>query len=247
MSYNYSPERHCGYLYGTPTEKYVNKKIEIEIVALNRQNFETRRIIIPFIINNKTPPKNIIQMKIDNLNWVHLTDLGRVENLKNIFRNDLWPESKNDLEINFMESAIKMGGRLPLRPQEREGVILNLGSKSKFSDRLNDLHEEIKPLYKISSCSYKRTSVQYVFEAAGFKLDWCAFKFLSEEMMSRATEEQVDNSALSKERWLAPTKDQVPERNYSDEISISIAIPAVLFAFLVASLTVILCFHHEKM
>jgi hypothetical protein len=173
-----------------------------------------------------------------------MMDAGRVENLKNIFRNDLWPESKNDLEVSFMESAIKMGGRLPLRPQQKEGVFVNLGSKAKFSERLNDLHEEIKPLYKISSCSYKKTSVQYLFENAGFKLDWCAFKFITEEMMGRDADENMGHH--QKERWIAPSKEHLPERNYSDEISISIAIPAVLFAFLVATLTVILCFHHEK-
>lgn len=48
-------------------------------------------------------------MKITNLNWVHLTDLGRVENLKGIFTNDLWPDSGDDLKITFMESAVKLG------------------------------------------------------------------------------------------------------------------------------------------
>ena len=105
-------------------------------------------------------------------------DQGRVENLKNIFRNDLWPESKEDLEIIFMESAIKMGARVPMKPAQREGVIVHLASNSKFSDRLMELHEEVKPLYKIQSCTYKRTSVQNIFENSGFKLDWCAFKIV---------------------------------------------------------------------
>jgi len=60
-------------------------------------------------------------MKIDNLNWIHLMDPGRIENLKNIFRKDLWPECAEDIQIIFMESAIMMGARLPLRPQQREG------------------------------------------------------------------------------------------------------------------------------
>lgn len=251
MSYSYSNERHAGFIYGTPTEKYVHKTIEIEVIALNRQSYETRRLIIPFFVNYKTAPKNEIQMKIDNLNWVHMMDAGRIENLKNIFRKDLWPESRHDLELSFMESAVKMGGRLPLQPQQREGVYVNIGSKSKYSQRLTELHEEIKPLYKISSCTYKRTSVQYLFENAGFKIDWCAFKFLSEDSVPEnvpTSEEELDQKPLDKqERWIAPTIDQLPERNYSDEISISIAIPAVLFALLVAILTVVLCFHHEKL
>lgn len=148
-------------------------------MALNKQNYETRRRTLSFKVINKEVPENVVAMKIDNLNWVHLMDAGRVENLKNIFRNDLWPESKEDLEISFMESAVKMGARVPMKPAQREGVIVHLASKVKFSDRLLELQEEVKPLYKIQSCNYKRTSVQNIFENSGFKLDWCAFKIVS--------------------------------------------------------------------
>lgn len=92
------------------------------MVALNKENYQTSTAVFSLYIVRKTSyAVNTVQMKIDNLNWVHLTDPGRVENLKNIFRHDLWLESKNDLHISFMESAIKMGGRVPLQPQQREG------------------------------------------------------------------------------------------------------------------------------
>lgn len=179
MNFQFSRDRNLGYLYGSPTEVQSNRLIDIEIVALNKQNYETRKIIIPFKIIQKIPPVNIIQMKITNLNWVHLTDMGRVENLKNIFRNELWPESKNDLSIVFMESAVKLGARIPLRPQQKEGVIVHLGSNAKYSQDLLNLKEEIKPLSKLTTCDYKRTSVQTTFENSGFKLDWCTFKIVS--------------------------------------------------------------------
>lgn len=184
MNFQFSRDRNLGYLYGSPTEVQSNKLIEIEIVALNKQNYETRKIIIPFKIVHKNPPVNIIQMKITNLNWVHLTDMGRVENLKNIFRNELWPESKNDLSIVFMESAVKLGARIPLRPQQKEGVIVHLGSNAKYSQDLLNLKEEIKPLSKLTTCDYKRTSVQTTFENSGFKLDWCTFKIVSDKIDS---------------------------------------------------------------
>lgn len=93
-----------------------------DVIALNKLNYETKHIVLSLFIARKVGyAVNTVQMKIDNLNWVHLMDPGRVENLKNIFRVDLWPESKNDLHISFMESAIKMGGRLPVQPQQREG------------------------------------------------------------------------------------------------------------------------------
>ena len=178
IRYQYSNEYHAGFLYGTPPDKISNSKVNIEIIALNKQTYETRRVVITLAVNKKLPPTNVIQMKIDNLNWVHMMDPGRIENLKNIFRKDLWQESKVDLHIIFMDSAIKMGARKPMKPQEREGVVVHLGSRAEFSERLMELHEEVKPLYKISSCTYKRTSVQTIFENSGFKLDWCAFKLV---------------------------------------------------------------------
>lgn len=94
----------------------------MDLVTVNKHNYHIQSHILSLYIARKTTyAVNTVQMKIDNLNWVHLTDPGRVENLKNIFRHDLWPESKNDLHISFMESATKMGGRVPLQPQQREG------------------------------------------------------------------------------------------------------------------------------
>lgn len=121
MRYMYSHEYHAGFLYGTPPGAAAGKLLNFDVVALNRQNYETRQLLMSMYVGHKFITPNVVQMKIDNLNWVHLMDPGRVENLRNIFRKDLWPGSKEDLSIVFMESAVNMGGRLPLRPQQREG------------------------------------------------------------------------------------------------------------------------------
>lgn len=258
VRYMYSSEYHSGFLYGTPPERTADTKVPIEIIALNKQTYETKRIVLILAVHRKLPPRNMIQMKIDNLNWVHMMDPGRIENLKNIFRNDLWQESRQDLHIIFMDSAIKLGARLPLRPQQREGVVVHLGSRADFSGRLLELQEEVKPLYKIASCNYKRTSVQTTFENSGFKLDWCAFKLHAADdditaMPHHPNEsyKPAKGSELStlhrSDKWDAPMKSEVPERNYSDEFAVSFAIPGMIFALLLSILTVILCFQHEKL
>lgn len=122
MRFMYSTEYGAGYLYGTPPERFSGREVLFDMLALNKLNYETTHFVLALSITRSIGyHKNAVQMKIDNLNWVHLMDPGRVENLKNIFRQDLWPESKNDLHISLMESAIEMGGRVPLRPQQREG------------------------------------------------------------------------------------------------------------------------------
>ncbi|KAH8413345.1 hypothetical protein KR009_010087 [Drosophila setifemur] len=255
MRYTYSHEYHAGFLYGTPPETEAGRDFSLEVVAQNRHNFETRRAIFPIFVAHKSPTPNVVQMKIDNLNWVHLMDPGRVENLRNIFRNDLWPKSKEDLSVVFMESAVNMGGRLPLRPQQREGVIVHVGSLAQFSPRLMELQEEVRPLYKLPSCTYKRTSVQKVFENGGFKLDWCAFRMVGVETPTeilfhsgKQGEQSADqrDDQREQDKWMSVSRAEVPVRNYIDEYAFSFAIPGMIFAVLVGVLSAVLCFQHEK-
>ncbi|ALC38901.1 Scgalpha [Drosophila busckii] len=257
MRYMYSNEYHAGFLYGTPPDDAAGTMVNLDVVALNSQNYETRQVLIDLFVSHKFQPPNIVQMKIDNLNWVHLMDPGRVENLRNIFRKDLWPDSKEDLSIVFMESAVNLGGRLPLRPQQREGVVVHVGSFSKFSSRLQELQEEVRPLYKLSSCTYKRTSVQKIFENVGFKLDWCAFKMVGIESPTEVlyhnnyanahqSEPQQPDENVHSDRWVSVSRDDVPNRNYIDEFAFAFAIPGVILAVLVGMLSAILCFKHRK-
>jgi len=50
-----------------------------------------------------------------------------------------------------------------------------------FSQELNELQEEVKPLWKMPSCprDFKRTSVEILFREAEFRLDWCSFRLVS--------------------------------------------------------------------
>ncbi|XP_017068421.2 epsilon-sarcoglycan isoform X1 [Drosophila eugracilis] len=256
MRYMYSHEYHAGFLYGTPPESAAGKDLSLDVVALNRQNYETRHVVVSMFVAHKFPTPNVVQMKINNLNWVHIIgDPGRVENLRNIFRNDLWPNSKEDLSVVFMESAVNMGGRLPLRPQQREGVIVHVGSFAQFSPRLMELQEEVRPLYKLPSCTYKRTSVQKIFENVGFKLDWCAFRMVGMESPTeilfhsgKQNEQQVaeDQNQRQQDRWMGISREDVPERNYIDEFAFAFAIPGMIFAILIGMLSAVLCFQHEK-
>lgn len=50
-----------------------------------------------------------------------------------------------------------------------------------FSQELNELQEEVKPLWKLPFCprDFKRTSVERLFREAEFALDWCSFRLVS--------------------------------------------------------------------
>lgn len=257
MSFRISKRKDFGYLYGSATEKYAGRKIDIEIIALNKSNYETSRIVIPIKIFFKKAPLNKIEMKFTNLDFVNLTNVKTVNNLKGIFTEELWPQSVDDLSIVFMESATKLGARLPLDPRNSEGVIIHLGSDAKLSTRLIELDQEVKPLVsKLTTCTFKKTKAQLFFHKLGFQIDWCAFRIVSRELeditTSTTTTEMKEKSKeeasmLSRKVWNSVAHDDLPERNYSEEIAIAVAIPSVVFAFLVALLTVVLCFQHDKL
>lgn len=69
------------------------------------------------------PAKHEVQMKIDNLNVEDMFDSYRLNRLLDVFRGELWRESKDDLYVTFLASAVHLGARHPLRPNEGEGLV----------------------------------------------------------------------------------------------------------------------------
>ena len=92
----------------------------------------------------------------------------------------LWLGSYADLRITFIDSALNLGARNPIEESSKEGVVLNLGSSSPHSTRLEDLERETGPLRKLATCSFKRTSEERIFRSAGFIIDWCFFRIFNE-------------------------------------------------------------------
>lgn len=60
-------------------------------------------------------------MKIDNLNVEDMFDVQTMDNLKDVLRKQLWKDSQDDLYLTFLASAVEMGARKPLNPEEGEG------------------------------------------------------------------------------------------------------------------------------
>lgn len=121
VSYVYSNKHHAGFLYGVPPNVN-NAKIPLEVVALNRKNYNTRHEMIVIHVTEKlNPAKHEVHMKIDNLNVEDVFDVETMERLKDVFRKQLWKDSQDDLYLTFLASAVKLGARKPLDPKEGEG------------------------------------------------------------------------------------------------------------------------------
>ncbi|KAJ4432976.1 hypothetical protein ANN_15233 [Periplaneta americana] len=180
IHYIYSNRHQTGFLYGVPPRQHGD--LELEIVGLNRKNYETRRRVVYMNIEEKPDPaKHEVQLKIDNLNVEDMFDSYRLNRLLDVFRCQLWRESEDDLYVTFLASAVHLGARHPLRPNEGEGVVLRIGSRAQFSAALQKLQDEVKPLWKLGTCprDFKRTTVERSFREEGFVLDWCAFRLIA--------------------------------------------------------------------
>ena len=80
-----------------------------------------------------------------------------------LFKSRFWPDSSEDLHLSFADSALNVGGRRPLKPSIKDGVVIQLGSRHNFSESLFALDRETGPLRRLQSCSYKRVSVERHF------------------------------------------------------------------------------------
>ncbi|XP_003708578.1 sarcoglycan alpha isoform X2 [Megachile rotundata] len=259
IHYTYSKRDHRGFLYGVAPRN--QKYFQLEIVGLNKHTYETRYKVLDMnVLDKENLTKYEVHLKIDNLNVEDMFNRNRTEQLLDIFRKKLWKEA-TDIYATFLASAIELGARLPLKPSEGEGVVIRLGSSMPFSQELNELQEEVKPLWKLPSCprDFKRTSVERLFREAGFALDWCSFRLVEQEQQSVQSESArrgpsmnvvgLPASGISEHtewRWARSTKASVPTRSYFNEIVTTIFVPTILLLVLAALLSTVLCLNHEK-
>ncbi|XP_028157134.1 uncharacterized protein LOC135083856 isoform X3 [Ostrinia nubilalis] len=260
LRYIYSGRHHSGFIFGTPP-RGTNKPITLEVIGLNRQDYETRRVLLSIKVQPKeSMARHEVELKIDNLNVEDLLDDHRMTRLKDILKTRLWTESSQDLYTTFLASAIDLGARLPLRPSDGEGLVVRLGSSMPFSTQLKWLREEVRPLSRLPSCprEYKRTTSERLFRDAGFTLDWCNFELYNTIYKDRTTEhleyltELPNNSKSAKsfkalstnDAWTAPSKRSLPKRNYTGQLALAMAVPLAMLVLSVATLTGVLFFQY---
>ncbi|CAG9794865.1 unnamed protein product [Diatraea saccharalis] len=264
LRYIYSGRHHSGFIFGTPP-RGTKSPITLEVIGLNRQDYETRRVLLSLVIKSKeNMARHEVELKIDNLNVEDLLDEHRMTRLKDILKTRLWMESSQDLYTTFLASAIDLGARLPLRPSDGEGLVVRLGSSVPFSKQLEWLREEVRPLSRVPSCprEYKRTTSERLFRDAGFTLDWCNFELYNTIYREGSTEHleyltEIPNTSKSahsikagtwpQASWSAPSLDSLPTRSYSKQLVAAAALPLLLLLIAVAALTAVLCFHYATM
>lgn len=186
LKYAYDSFTSTGYIYGVPPIRLVT--LNLDVIGWNRyENNEVRQLIISLEIMRKEPMEYLMEMKIDNVNIRDLCVSRRMNNLTNILAEHLgWRQKTSSRPVPiYMASAVEVGAnRVPLRPNEAEGVVINFASDKDFSPALKKLQVEISPLLKLRPCprDMKRTSVEKYFRQWNFLVDWCSFRLVGPEV-----------------------------------------------------------------
>merc|ERR1711874_317242 len=160
-----------------------------------------------------------------------------------LFKQRFWLEAFEDIHLTFADSAIELGGRRPLKPTHRDGVVVHVGSSANFSEALVALDSETQPLRKHSTCSYKRISMERYFRQAGFAIDWCSFRLIS--VTSGASNKTLKlgkslRGGGETTDWYFPERGEMQRESKVAEILTAMVVPLVLLAIFSTGLGFIL-------
>ncbi|XP_054722017.1 epsilon-sarcoglycan-like [Uloborus diversus] len=238
------------FLYGSAEDSGL---VEIEIVALNKNTYETSRKIMKLEVEPRSSVAQYeVEMKFLNLNVDDMFRSDRLNRLVEVFKGNLWKDS-SEIYITKVVSSLDVGGRLPLNPNEKEGVVVRIGGIYVFSRDLEDLEREVQPLRNRSPCprDYKRTSVERLFRSRNFVADWCSFRLLSglNQGKSESSHGWSDNPyssiSLTSDDY-APPYSSLPRRDFVFDFVVSIVIPSAIVGILSSALTCIMCCSRDR-
>lgn len=237
------------FLYGAPEEE---GDIQIEIIALNKNKYETYRKVISFIVVKKEKEaRHEIELKFSNLNVEDMFDEERLQQLIKIFENNLWRKSHQSdvIYVTMIASAIDVGGRLPLNPREKEGVVVRIGGTDNFSRDLLHLERQVQPLIERVPCprDYIRTTAEHLFRKEDFISDWCSFRLVKEEREQSAYGKPSPSysSIPLTSNDFRPQTISLPRRDFMLDFIVSIVVPAVVVVILLTSLVCVMCCGRE--
>ena len=143
VSLHHLQAQQAGLLYGVPPSQ---GQTSLEVLATNTDTFVTSKMVVSLHTQTRANNRYQVRLKIDNLNIEDVFDETRKGRLLSLFKTRFWPEAAGDIHLSFAESAIKVGGRRPLKPSSKDGVVVRLGSRHNFSFSLIDLDQETEPL-----------------------------------------------------------------------------------------------------
>jgi hypothetical protein len=157
--------------------------------------------------------------------------------------------NRTPIYLSNVLSTQDAGLRLPLDPNEKIGVLLQIGGVGRFSSQLMQLQRELRPLKQLRSCpsDYRASSAEHLFRARQFVVDWCHFDLISGHCPSTLTVGQPQ-SRTPDNTWTWNRSDSAPtilvwpdNRNYRQLIAVNLAVISLLALLLFVTLVCASC------
>ncbi|XP_070387247.1 alpha-sarcoglycan isoform X2 [Dermacentor albipictus] len=238
-------------LYGSYQD---NGELNIEVFAINKYNYKTSLRVISLQVE-KRPREALyeVEMKFLNLNIEDLFEGDWLSDLEEIFRDHLWKESPV-IYVTKVASVVDIGGRVPVNPKDKEGIVVRIGGTTNFSQELRTLEVEANQLRNRVSCprDYKRTSAEYRFRSRSFLPDWCGFRLitlpeqLDGEGMMQHQDAAFSPIPLEEDSYNPPDMGHLPRRDLLADFLLSLLLPGFVTAMLLSTLTCFMCCQHEE-
>ncbi|KAG8188276.1 hypothetical protein JTE90_012109 [Oedothorax gibbosus] len=237
------------FLYGSADEPGT---VHIEIIALNKNTYDTDSTVMELNVEpRERVSSNEVELKFLNLDVGDIFRSGRLKRLEDIFRSSLWRDEE-DIYVTSVLSSVDAGGRLPLDPTAKEGVVVRVGGGFTFSRDLEDLGREVQPLRNRSPCprDYKRTSAEHLFRTRNFIVDWCSFQLLHDRRDKAGSDQHSGHapsvSLTNGDDGYRPRDNEIPRRDLTFDFVVSVVLPAALVFVVSIVLTCILCYSKDE-
>ncbi|KAL3192870.1 hypothetical protein MRX96_058391 [Rhipicephalus microplus] len=223
-------------LYGSYQD---DGELNIEVFAINKYNYKTSLRVISLQVE-KRPKEALyeVEMKFLNLNIEDLFEGDWLSDLEDIFRDHLWKESP-EIYVTKVASVVDIGGRVPVNPKDKEGIVVRIGGTTNFSQELRTLEVEANQLRNRVSCprDYKRTSAEYRFRSRSFLPDWCGFRLitlpeqLDGEGMMQHQDAAFSPIPLEEDSYNPPDMGHLPRRDLLSDFLLSLLLPGICHGY----------------
>ncbi|XP_078620056.1 alpha-sarcoglycan-like isoform X1 [Branchiostoma floridae x Branchiostoma japonicum] len=254
-----------GYIYGTPTKDDLGP-VDIEIVAFNKNTFETNITTLTINVEDNDPLPFQVQFMVENKNVEEFFHGDtRTRFLRDVRR--VWQQNRGDLYITKVVSALDMGHRNPLPlPELYEGnwpscsgryfyrrsmelvrnapahcsfpgwVYIHVGSERGYSAQLQQAAGQV------AVCELNpgiRPVVSIDSSIRNFDMNWCMFKLFEPE--DTTTPAPLAPGAGVMDGVYVPRELTDTGRDFTLYFILIIIIPCIILIVLLLLLTYIMC------
>nr|XP_019586495.1 PREDICTED: alpha-sarcoglycan isoform X3 [Rhinolophus sinicus] len=242
LRYTQRSPHHPGFLYGTPTPGDRGRQV-IEVIAYNRDNFDTTRQRLVLLIGDPEGP--LIPYQAEFLVRSHDVEEVLPSTLASRFLTalgGLW--EPGELQLLNITSALDRGGRVPLPIEGRkEGVYIKVGSAYPFSTCL----KMVSSPDSHARCAQGQPPLLSCYDtlAPHFRVDWCNVSLVDKSVPEPADEVPTPGDGILEHDPFFCPPTEAPARDFLTDALVTLLVPLLVALLLTLLLAYIMCCRRE--